>query len=207
MNALTTLLYWISTGMMIPVIILVLISFGWSLLLLGDLYGGFTARLRCRKQIQELLKTTANQSIHTMPIKDLKGKGALQSYLLEMKKCDWHPVHGEKVLADFELAAKNDLKSPTLLMRTGPMLGLMGTLIPMGPALAGLASGDISSMATNMQVAFSTTVIGVFIGGVGFVVQLMKSQWSQVDYATLSYLFELSQEQKDEKKTEAHLCA
>ena len=41
---LTTLLYWLSTGMLIPVIILLLIAFGWSLLLLGDLYGHYTWR-------------------------------------------------------------------------------------------------------------------------------------------------------------------
>lgn len=40
-----------------------------------------------------------------------------------------------------------------------PHKWLMGTLIPMGPALVGLANGDISTMAYNMQVAFSTTVV------------------------------------------------
>ena len=39
------------------------------------------------------------------------------------------------------------------------MLGLMGTLIPMGPALVGLSTGDIASMAYNMQVAFATTAV------------------------------------------------
>ena len=36
----------------------------------------------------------------------------------------------------------------------------MGTLIPMGPALVELSTGDIGSMAYNMQVAFSATVVG-----------------------------------------------
>ena len=47
------------------------------------------------------------------------------------------------------------------------MLGLMGTLIPMGPALVGLASGDIASMASNMQVAFATTVVGMAVAAIG----------------------------------------
>ena len=47
------------------------------------------------------------------------------------------------------------------------MLGLMGTLIPMGPCTGGLAQGDISSMAYNMQVAFATTVVGLVIAAVG----------------------------------------
>ena len=54
-----------------------------------------------------------------------------------------------------------------MLVKFGPMLGLMGTLIPMGPALVGLGLGDISSMAYNMQVAFATTVIGMLVSGIG----------------------------------------
>ena len=42
-----------------------------------------------------------------------------------------------------------------MLTKFGPILGLMGTLIPMGPALMGLSTGDIGSMAYNMQVAFA----------------------------------------------------
>jgi biopolymer transport protein ExbB/TolQ len=105
----------------------------------------------------------------------------------------WHPIHGEKTLSDFELASKRELDAPTTLMRVGPMLGLMGTLIPMGPALVGLAAGDIGTMASNMQVAFSTTVVGIFIGAIGFVVQQIKHRWRQGDHAVLVYLFELSQ--------------
>ena len=54
------------------------------------------------------------------------------------------------------------------LTKTAPMLGLMGTLIPMGPALAGLASGDIGNMAYNMQIAFATTVVGCTVAGIIF---------------------------------------
>ena len=63
------------------------------------------------------------------------------------------------------------------MARLGPMLGLMGTLIPMGPALVGLAAGDIAAMAENLQVAFSTTVVGLFVGGTGFAVQQAKQRW------------------------------
>ena len=63
------------------------------------------------------------------------------------------------------------------MARLGPMLGLMGTLIPMGPALVGLAAGDIVAMAENLQVAFSTTVVGLFVGGIGFAVSQAKQRW------------------------------
>ena len=83
----------------------------------------------------------------------------------------------EKALADFEADCEEDLAAARTMARLGPMLGLMGTLIPMGPALVGLAAGDIAAMAENLQVAFSTTVVGLFVGGVGFAVQQAKQRW------------------------------
>jgi biopolymer transport protein ExbB/TolQ len=86
------------------------------------------------------------------------------------------------------------LEKPKIMMRSGPMLGLMGTLIPMGPALSGLASGDIESMAMNMQIAFATTVIGIFIGLVGFIVLEIQKRWATEDFAELEYFFQLFSE-------------
>jgi biopolymer transport protein ExbB/TolQ len=67
----------------------------------------------------------------------------------------------------------------------------MGTLIPMGPALVGLASGDIASMAYNMQVAFATTVVGMVISAIGFVTQQARERWSVRDLSLLEYVADL----------------
>ncbi len=75
----------------------------------------------------------------------------------------------ERQLGDFALHGENELSLPRLLTRLGPSLGLIGTLIPMGPALAGLAAGDMASLTQNMQVAFSTTVLGIVTGSIGFI--------------------------------------
>ena len=73
----------------------------------------------------------------------------------------------------------------------GPILGLMGTLIPMGPALVGLASGDIASMAYNMQVAFATTVVGLVVSAIGFITQQLKERWAVKNITMLEYLAEV----------------
>ncbi len=75
-----------------------------------------------------------------------------------------------------------------MLTKMGPILGLMGTLIPMGPALVGLASGDIASMACNMQVAFATTVVGLVVSGIGFLTQQVKERWAISNLTILEYL-------------------
>ena len=83
------------------------------------------------------------------------------------------------------------METSTTLTRLGPMLGLMGTLIPMGPALKGLASGDLDTMATNLQVAFSTTVVGVFIGGIGFLCRQARQRWALEDLRVTEWLLNL----------------
>ncbi len=100
-------------------------------------------------------------------------------------------LYREKQLSNFEIACQKELATSQNLAKLGPVLGLMGTLIPMGPALVGLASGDIASMASNMQVAFSTTVIGLLIGAVGFVVMQVKRRWYAEDMNNLEYISEL----------------
>ena len=73
----------------------------------------------------------------------------------------------------------------------GPMLGLMGTLIPMGPALVGLSTGDIASMAYNMQVAFATTVVGLFSAAIGYITLQVKQRWYLQGMANLEFIAEL----------------
>ena len=68
------------------------------------------------------------------------------------------------------------------------MLGLMGTLIPMGPALVGLAVGDISSMSYNMQVAFATTVIGMLVAGVGLISLQLNQRYYAACFNDLEFI-------------------
>lgn len=76
-------------------------------------------------------------------------------------------------------------------MKFGPMLGLMGTLIPMGPALAGLAQGDIGSMAYNMQIAFATTVVGLVIAMIGTMVYAVKRHWYGDEISSLRFILDM----------------
>lgn len=105
----------------------------------------------------------------------------------------------QRLLADFEIEADRDLATSKTLSKMGPMLGLMGTLIPMGPALVGLSTGDIASMAYNMQVAFATTVVGLFAAAIGFITQQVKQRWYLHDLADLEFVAELLNTQTDKR--------
>ena len=193
MNLLTNALYLISTALLIPVIVILLFVFLRSLLMLGGFYGLYINRLKYKKNIKTVLDQAKTKDIKKMNFKKhITGNILFLEHINLIGEINWHPIHSEKYISDFEIKAEKELEASKTLVRLGPMLGLMGTLIPMGPALAGLASGDIASMAENMSIAFSTTVIGVFIGAIGFITQLVKQRWFTEDLNNLEYFFELS---------------
>jgi biopolymer transport protein ExbB/TolQ len=66
----------------------------------------------------------------------------------------------------------------------------MGTLIPMGPALIGLGSGNIAEMANQLVIAFTSTVIGLFIGGIALVITSIRRRWYLEDMKDIEYISE-----------------
>jgi biopolymer transport protein ExbB/TolQ len=93
-----------------------------------------------------------------------------------------------KLLADFDFGRQRRLSRTRLLVRTGPALGLMGTLIPLSPALEGLASGDVATLSENLRLAFSITVLGLLIGASAFALSLFRDRLYGQDFSDLEYV-------------------
>ena len=93
-----------------------------------------------------------------------------------------------KALADFDLESQRRLERTRMLVRFGPALGLMGTLIPLSPALTGLANGNTQTLSHNLRVAFSVTVVGLLIGAVAFALSLSRDRLYSQDLSDLEYL-------------------
>jgi biopolymer transport protein ExbB/TolQ len=93
-----------------------------------------------------------------------------------------------KALADFDLSSLRKLERSRMLVRFGPALGLMGTLIPLSPALEGLAEGDVAQLSDNLRAAFSVTVIGLLIGAVAFSISLERDRMYAQDLSDLEYV-------------------
>ena len=96
-----------------------------------------------------------------------------------------------KLLQEYEFYTIKRLERTRILVRIGPMLGLMGTLIPLAPALVGLASGDVAVLSENLVTAFSVTVIGLLIGGLAFLVSIVRDRLYSQDISDMEYLLEL----------------
>ena len=168
MKPISDILFIISNGLLIPVILSLLFLLSLSLIRAIGFYHLF----REHRRISDALKTVVgNYSLDSLKetldsLNDLEDSPEIRCLrLLVSHSAD--ADYCEHALGDYQIEIERKLSKSRLLVKFGPMLGLMGTLIPMGPALVGLSAGDISSVAYNMQVAFATTVIGMLIAAIG----------------------------------------
>lgn len=191
MNYITTLLYWISTGLLVPVMLLLLYFFVRALWLSGRFYGLCVKQQRFHRRIhQTLSQMSLSAWLHQTLSEEQAAESPLCRQIEKMQAAQGNAAWLEKLVGDYEIAADKAMDTSRLLAKIGPILGLMGTLIPMGPALMGLSTGDVEAMAANMQVAFATTVIGLIIGAVGFITLQLHRRWAADELNLLEYLSE-----------------
>ena len=181
MNVISNILYWISTGLLVPVIVLLIIFFVRALLLTGAFFSRYLIEHKSGEKLYVQVRTLTPENV-----------GELAAALPAKKiiECAGNEARIDFLLSEYEMAADKDIATSKTLTKMGPILGLMGTLIPMGPALTGLASGDIASMAYNMQVAFATTVVGLVISAIGFITQQAKERRAVKDLTILEFIAE-----------------
>ena len=199
MNYITDILYWISSGLLVPVVLLLIFFFLRSLLLLGGFFSQYLTMRKSGIMLQKEVKQLSSNNLSTLAERLPKGKLPVVTCISKMLENRNSPAKVTFLLDEYECMVERELETPKMFTKMGPMLELMGTLIPMGPALVGLSSGDIASMAYNMQVAFATTVIGLFAGGIGFVVKAVKQRWYRRDMGMLNYIADMLDENRDKQ--------
>lgn len=125
---------------------------------------------------------------------------ALENYQQALKKLlqneglneELKQAHVERLLQITELKQISQLDKVRFMIRTGPALGLMGTLIPMGTALASLAEGNIPNMAGSMVNAFTATVAGLASSVVAYLIALMREKWLRADIREMEFHTEMT---------------
>ena len=168
MKIVSEILFIVSNGLMIPVILLLLYFLVKAIWILLGLYGQIKVQREISSTLKALVRDYSDEYIKDTQIKlQATGESIVSEYLKRIIEHKHDSRYCEHELADFQVEVQKNLAKYRMLVKFGPMLGLMGTLIPMGPALVGLGLGNISSMAYNMQVAFATTVIGMLVSGIG----------------------------------------
>ncbi|WP_395738588.1 MotA/TolQ/ExbB proton channel family protein [Prosthecobacter sp.] len=190
MKLLEQLLSLISEAVLLPTLAAIVILVAWSAMLLGGLLREWLGR----RTVQATL--TALRRAHVEgadPVRMLHILGTATTGLparMNQLLSQWGGAADlPHCLVELEIETATTLSRLTWMTRIAPMLGLMGTLIPLGPALTGLASGDLATLSSNLVVAFTATVVGVLLGCTSYTMNLVRKNWYQRDLSTLEHLF------------------
>lgn len=185
-------LFWVANSLLIPDVIILLSLFCRSLILLGSFYNQFMTKRKNDKLLNDIIKEATPKSVVELSaLLPQKDDSLFIKYLRELLCTKPSEAYADFLISNFENEADKDLSLSKILAKMGPVLGLIGTLIAMSPALVGLSSGDISGMAHNMQVVFATTVIGLVVSAVGLLTQQFKQRWYAKDVNHLDYVANL----------------
>lgn len=197
MEIISKILFGIANSLLIPDIILLILLFIRSIMLAGSFYGQFiTARrnmLKLQPLIDELRDRDVQELIDALP---KHNNAPVIPYMRQILNEGADADFAEYTITNFEIFTTKDLTISRLLAKMGPVLGLVGTLIAMSPALVGLSTGDIGGMAYNMQVVFATTVVGLVISAIGLITLQYKQRWYAKDVNNLLYISRVLQQRK-----------
>ena len=174
----------VSAALQTPVILILLLLIAVTIVMLGTLIAElFTERLHMKARLPELLNALEKPQ---KPLSDVISESALlkrqkkalltvcaQTELSERKREALAVELLESEKARYDLR----VKITDLVMKLGPMFGLLGTLIPLGPGLIGLGQGDTKTLSESLLIAFDTTVAGLVSGAVAFVISAIRKSW------------------------------
>lgn len=183
------MLFKVSSSLLIPNIIALLIFFVLALVMIGSFYNAYITKRKSDTalgDVESLRGQELRQIRSRIPNQNRTLWGEYLARLLDREQLDDDYLN--YLLSQYEAHADKDLGLSKLMTKIGPVLGLMGTLISMSPALVGLSSGDIEGMAYNMQIVFATTVVGLVISLVGLITQQYKQRWYAEGLALLEYV-------------------
>lgn len=175
----------ISSGLLIPTIVFLMLLLALSIVELGGLMvEALTERRRKKVDVSELINAFQGKSARQIMeiIEQSRLFRRQKAALRELAEHSGLPAASLQALARRLLTVEERYYSritdkTDLAARLAPMLGLMGTLIPLGPGMIALGQGDTKTLADSLLIAFDTTVTGLAAAGVAFAVSRLRKGW------------------------------
>ena len=198
-ETLTSLIHIISESLLTPVIIILVAFIVLVILCLGGIINERISRKSISSNELEKLVRDISFSDNASQIEDAVNNSNLFDYqknvLLRIaNNYDIGPEARKALASDLISEEETRLMKVTrktdILIRLGPILGLLGTLIPLGPGLAALGAGDITTLAESLTIAFDTTVTGLSVGALAHVISKLRKQWYESDLIALETIAE-----------------
>jgi biopolymer transport protein ExbB/TolQ len=180
------LLYAISSAFLLPVLVAVALAFVYATYLVGQFLSEALDRRANGASLAELYAGRPTRERFL----GLNWKVEMGRF---RRLVEAHYGSGavlEKLVVDLENQMRRRVERLAILGRIGPILGLVGTLIPLQPALAGLARGDMQVVGANLLIGFTTTVIGLLVGGTCYAISVVVRNWYQQDVTEMHFLLD-----------------
>ncbi len=190
---LTSFIHIISESLLAPVVIILVVFLIYAILSLGGFLNEWFTKKPLKSDGLESLLQDISKSNSPDELKALVDSSALYKEQKEIlaKIADNHNLGPEarkafasKLIEEEESNLLKLTSKTDILVRLGPIFGLLGTLIPLGPGLSALGTGDITTLAQSLTIAFDTTVTGLTIGAIGYVISKYRKQWYESDVTT-----------------------
>ncbi|MCF6212299.1 MAG: MotA/TolQ/ExbB proton channel family protein [Gammaproteobacteria bacterium] len=159
-----TVMYQISNLLLPPVLIVIGALFLYAFFVLGVFAAQYWQRSNNSKKYQQAIQTMATDVCNMKPVKGYRLFSHFQGY----------PT---STTMDLEIFAIKNLEKQRIVTRIAPMLGLVATMIPMGPALKSLADGNIQGISENLMIAFAAVIFGLVTASITFWTASVKKRW------------------------------
>lgn len=190
----------ISQSLQIPVIIFLVIFAIFAVITLGGLIAEYTSRRKISvESIEKIIYSISNAESYEEILSIIKNARIYESQkviLIKVLRANSLPEEARYTLAKKLIEAEEakfnkKLEKTDIVTKIGPTLGLMGTLIPMGPGLAALGVGDVNTLANAIIVAFDTTVVGIGSGAVAYFISKVRRGWYEEYLSDLDALIDV----------------
>lgn len=160
-----SLMYQVSNLFLMPVLLIIAVLFLYAFFMLGVFSAQYFQRQRNAKEYQQAVKTLAIDKVFLM--QPIKGYHLLNNFRSDLSQTQ----------QNLEVFALKLLEKQRIVTRLAPMLGLVATMIPMGPALKALADGNVQGISENLIIAFAAVIFGLTTASITFWTVSIKKRW------------------------------
>jgi biopolymer transport protein ExbB/TolQ len=193
MAILKSFIYLTASSLLVPVLVILATLTVWIVIYSGNFAGRSLRRSRLPKSL-DIIASLKTQIFTDLPdsVQYFAGE------LLVMQKNNSEEIAILNLLRESEHQLWKSLDRLKMLIRIGPGLGLIGTLIPMGTGLAALGQGDLSRLSGDLVIAFTTTVVGMALGLVSYFFFTIQRRWVEEDVKNMELVAEILMAEGDQ---------
>jgi len=187
---LKTFIYLISASLLYPVLLMLVVLTLITIAFAGTFFAEWLERFRLRNcPPQDLLFVIQTGDPSSVVSHRVNQYIEALRQVIERGECMTIAI--ENLLQEKTLSLWKSVDRLRILVRVGPALGLMGTLIPMGTGLAALGQGDMTRLSADLVIAFTTTVVGLAIGTAAFFFYVVRRRWIEEDIKNMELATEI----------------